>query len=105
LVITLGLFLIAMNISAAEWKDDLESNRLRPVPEGDIIIQTLVRFDPVQNFQFAVLLIFQDFNNLLTLGTAIPSVEDIYSYEVLLSGSYPYNEPGLDMKVMYYYNC
>ena len=126
LVITLGLFLIAMNSSAAEWKDDFESNRLRPewfwinedpshwsatnrpyltiitqkgghivksnnaknlllrpVPEGDFIIQTLVRFDPVQNFQFAGLLIFQDFNNLLALGRGYCEILNSAVYNLL----------------------
>lgn len=53
----------------------LESNNaknllLRPVLKGDFTIQTLVHFNPVRNFHFAGLLIFQDLDNLLALGRA-----------------------------------
>lgn len=43
---------------------------VRPAPSGNFEIQTFVRFEPVSNFQFAGLLVYQNQGNALQFGRA-----------------------------------
>ncbi|HMU92767.1 MAG TPA: DUF1349 domain-containing protein [Anaerolineales bacterium] len=41
---------------------------LRPAPAGDFQIETILTFEPDQNFQFAGLVVYQDNNNFIQAG-------------------------------------
>jgi hypothetical protein len=60
----------SLRIYASQYPTGGENLLLRPVPEGDFIIETHLLFEPDTNFQFAGVVIFQDESNFLQLGRA-----------------------------------
>lgn len=59
-----------LRIYASPYNHGEENMLLRPVGQGDFMIETHVFFKPIANFQFAGLIIYQDADNRLALGRA-----------------------------------
>jgi hypothetical protein len=50
--------------------DDPINFAVRPVPTGDFVLETFMRFEPAQNFEFAGLLIYDQQGNAMQFGRA-----------------------------------
>ena len=50
--------------------DDPINFAVRPVPTGDFVLETFMRFEPAQNFEFAGLLIYEEQGSAMQFGRA-----------------------------------